>query len=435
MGPVVNEATPSQNASITPEVISPSLSSEPSSEEPTPKPPATTTPQSWVFPDAEIVHSASSALFDIEDYLNCTSGFLAEYQQFTISSGWSRGADIVERVSVENSINPKLLLALIEYQTGYIFGTPAENQLPNPALGNLDYYRQDLYGQLDWAVNILSEGFYGYLNGKVQEIEFQNGQVFKPPEEINPGSFALGYFFAEFHSGDEWEKDLDPHQGFPALYADMFGEPWENSTTAVPLLPGELSQPVLSLPFEVGVTWALTGGPHPAFEGNGPLAALDFVPPMAKPGCYQTGEWVTAVADGLVVRSASGQVVQDLDGDGLEQTGWAILYLHVGEKDRVPVGTYLNQGDLLGHPSCEGGKAFGTHLHLARKYNGVWMAAAGEVPFILDGWKAVEGELPYQGGLARGEEAVTADQFGALCSLLYRDCGFYPPPLLSKISR
>jgi hypothetical protein len=62
------------------------------------------------------------------------------------------------------------------------------------------------------------------------------------------------------------------------------------------------------------------------------------------------------------------------------------------------------------------------------------MAAAGDVPFVLDGWRAITGEAPYQGGLVKGEQAVTADQFGALCSLLYRDCELNSP-IISKISR
>lgn len=411
-----------ETTTLTPVPTKASLENTTATVVPSPSPEKTSVPETWIFPDAEVVYSPSSADFNIADYLRSTSGFLAEYEQFLMITGWSRSADIVEMVALENSINPKLLLALIEYQSGFVFMPPANAETLLPAMGNTDHYRQDLYGQLDWAVHRLSEGFYGWLNGTIQEIPFQDGQVFIPPAEINPGTFALQYFFAQFHSGEQWEDDLDPVRGFPALYLQMFGDPWINAAALSPLIPTDLVQPDLGLPFEIGVTWALTGGPHQAFEGNGPLAALDFVPPMAKAGCFSTGEWVAAVADGLVVRSEFGQVIQDLDGDGLEQTGWAILYLHVGEEDRVPVGTYLKKGDYLGHPSCEGGRAFGTHLHLARKFNGVWIAADGVIPFVMDGWRAFEGEVPYRGGLKRGREIVTADQFGALCSLIERDC-------------
>ncbi len=431
----VYTATPMpREATSTPGAVKTIQSSLVSTVVPTAIAEKTSFPDAWIFPDGELVYSLTSVNFSVDSYLQNTTGYLVTYQQLLMSTGWNGAAEIIEMVAVDNSINPKLLLALIEYQSGTVFSNSEYIDPEYPALGNTDYYRQDLYGQLDWAVNRLSEGFYGWLNGTIQEIQFQNGEVYLPPAEVNPGTFALQYFFAGIHEGVEWEKDLDPATGFPVLYKAMFGDPWENPTAAKPLLPEDLAQPNFTLPFEMGVTWALTGGPHPAFEGNGPLAALDFVPPMTKTGCYPTGEWVTAVADGLIVRSDLGQVIQDLDGDGLEQTGWAILYLHVSNEDRVPVGTYLEQGDYLGHPSCEGGRAFGTHLHLARKYNGVWIAADGDIPFVMDGWRAVAGEDPYLGGLVRDGQVVVADQYGALCSLLLRDC---EPTLsiLSKISR
>ncbi len=157
------------------------------------------------------------------------------------------------------------------------------------------------------------------------------------------------------------------------------------------LLPDSLSQPALDLPFEPGVLWSYSSGPHAAWGALGAQAALDFAPAVPISGCVQTDAWVVAVADGLVVRSELGVVVQDLylsqaekPIDGLEQTGWAVVYLHVEERGRVAKGTYLRAGDRIGHPSCEGGRANGTHVHIARKYNGEWMAADGPVPFVIE---------------------------------------------------
>ena len=33
-----------------------------------------------------------------------------------------------------------------------------------------------------------------------------------------------------------------------------------------------------------------------------------------------------------------------------------LMYLHIEERHRVPLGTYLHAGDPIGHPSCEGGR-------------------------------------------------------------------------------
>jgi hypothetical protein len=110
----------------------------------------------------------------------------------------------------------------------------------------------------------------------------------------------------------------------------------------------------------------------------------------------------------------------DLDGDGYEQTGWAILYMHIASKDRVPAGTWLATDDKIGHPSCEGGVSNGTHVHIARKYNGEWVLAEGPLPFVLSGWQAYAGNAPYLGYMTRGDQVVTASVVGSFESCIIR---------------
>ena len=114
------------------------------------------------------------------------------------------------------------------------------------------------------------------------------------------------------------------------------------------------------------------------------------------------------MADGLIIRSEPATVVLDLDGDGDERTGWVVFYFHLATEDRAPAGLQVKTGDRLGHPSCEGGRATGTHVHIARKYNGEWIQAGGAVPFNLDGWIAQAGAAPYQGTMTRFERTVEA---------------------------
>jgi LasA protease len=113
----------------------------------------------------------------------------------------------------------------------------------------------------------------------------------------------------------------------------MFGYPFDWAIE--PLMPETLSQPNFILPFEPGQSWSYTGGPHGGWDSGSAWAAIDFAPPGEPIGCGQTEAWVTAVADGKIVRSENGAVVQDLDGDGLEQTGWTILYMHIESRERV----------------------------------------------------------------------------------------------------
>jgi murein DD-endopeptidase MepM/ murein hydrolase activator NlpD len=147
---------------------------------------------------------------------------------------------------------------------------------------------------------------------------------------------------------------------------------------------------------------------------------LDFAPSSDTHGCFQTTDWVTAVADGKVVRSETGVIVQDLDGDGYEQTGWAILYLHIAADERVPLGSWVMQNERIGRPSCEGGKATGTHVHIARKYNGEWILADGPLAFEMSGWRAYAGEDNYDGWMIRGEERVDSSVFSEFMARISR---------------
>jgi len=378
-------------------------------------------PQNWLFPDSEVVYSPTAIDFDVLAYLNQAGGFLSTYRQYLMITDWTAGADIITRVALENSINPRLLIALLEYQSGCVFG-----QVDNPdefdtAMGAAQAIRLDMYGQLVWAVHELSEGYYGWRTGTLTEFSLTDGSIVKPPSDTNAGTVAINYFFAQLYDSTGYTLALDPTDGFLSLYFDMYGDPWERSAEVEPLVPPGLKQPTLTLPFGPGKAWAFTGGPHHAFESSGPFASLDFAPPAAETGCYQSNDWIVAMADGQVVRSELGVVIQDLDGDGSEFTGWVIMYLHIEERHRVPLGTNLKVGDQVGHPSCEGGRATGTHVHIARKYNGEWVPADGEIPFVLDGWTAHAGEKSYLGTLTRGEDVVTAHQYGSYVSRIARD--------------
>jgi hypothetical protein len=110
--------------------------------------------------------------------------------------------------------------------------------------------------------------------------------------------------------------------------------------------------------------------------------------------------------------------VVDLDGDGFAGTGWAITYMHLDSRDRIPAGTMVETGDRLGHPSCEGGFSNGTHLHIARTYNGRWIAADGTVPFDLGGWVSSGLGREYDGLLwyeeTSKEACICREEFNAI---------------------
>lgn len=381
---------------------------------------ANTTSSQHLLADSELVYSPSAIDFDIQAYVSQAGGYLSSYTEWLQSTKTTTGADLIRRVALENSINPRLLLALLEYQSGWVLGQPPSLREADYPLGLVDLNEKGLYKQLVWAVNHLSIGYYSYREGRLTEIRFSDGVSARLAPDLNAGTAALQYYFAQIYGPERWLQALDMTDGFPALYEQMFGNPWMRANTVEPLYPPGLTQPSFILPFTVDRLWSFSGGPHGAWEHEGSYAALDFAPGSSEPGCQKSNAWVTAMASGVVVRSGNGVVVLDLDGDGHEQTGWVLLYLHVSSDQRIPEGSWVGAGSPLGHPSCEGGQATGTHVHVARKYNGEWIAAAGPMPFTLSGWVAQAGEVAYKGTLVRGEETIEACTCGSFGTRILR---------------
>ena len=94
--------------------------------------------------------------------------------------------------------------------------------------------------------------------------------------------------------------------------------------------------------------------------------------------------------------------------------------MHNETRDRVQLGTLLRAGEPVGHPSCEGGQSSGTHVHIARRFNGEWISADGTLPFNLDGWISAGTGEEYVGTLTRGNVIVEAYEGNDTINLIQR---------------
>jgi len=371
-----------------------------------------------LLPDGEVVYSPATLDFSVEEYVRAAGGFLSTYSE-PVEADHLTGAQIIQRVADETSINPRLLLAFLEYRSGWVLGFPETAGGVFP-IGFYANQYSGLYKEITLVARQLTIAYYGWRSGKVLELGFVDRTQQRINPTLNAGTAAVQYLFAVLNNPAEWQKQLYEDGRFFTLYTEMFGDPWQRASAPGAALPDNLAQPALELPFNSGERWSFTGGPHAAWGVGSALGGLDFAPVITQIGCQVSTGWATAAAPGLVLRSDNAQVTIDLDGDGREQTGWVLLYMHVAAKDRVAPGTYVNVNDRIGHPSCEGGVSTGAHVHLARKYNGEWIAADGPVPFVLSGWRANAGLRAYQGRLVRGEQVVTAQPDGSHTSLIIR---------------
>ncbi len=368
---------------------------------PIPKP---TGPSFKILPDSEVVYGPSTAGFDVSEFVSDQNGFLSTYSEEIEGEPWN-GAQIILRVAQDYSVGPRLLLALLEYRTGWVTQpSPGSIDTIYP-LGYANTSYKGLYRQLAWAANEINRGYYLWRVNAVPGWVLSDSSVVPPDPGINAGTAGIQNLLAKLLDYPNWLNAVSEN-GLFNQYIAMFGFPFDMAYE--PLTPINLQQPALILPFEPGNVWRFTGGPHGAFGGGTAWAALDFAPPGEALGCVQSDAWVTAMADGWVVRSGRGQVIQDLDGDGSEQTGWVLQYLHIETRDRIPAGVFLYAGERIGHPSCEGGISTGTHVHIARRYNGEWISADSDLPFNLEGWISAGTGIAYNGYLSKNGQVVTA---------------------------
>jgi murein DD-endopeptidase MepM/ murein hydrolase activator NlpD len=360
-------------------------------------------PADFLLPDSEVVYSPAYATFDAAAFASQYNGYLAGYRE-KVEGEFLTGAQIVQLVAERFSVGPRALLALLEFQSGWVTKTAlTENQITYP-MGLNDPSRKGLFLQLGWAANHLNEGYYAKLSGQFAALKFKDRSRARLAPTINAGSAAIQNALALTATWDEWQNEIGA-RGFIATYRKLFGDP--NARAIEPLVPKDLKQPMLRLPWNDGETWYYTGGPHSGWGDLAAWAAVDFSPRDVLGSCNASRLWAIAAAPGKVVRVERGRVMINVSGNNFQGDGWTLMYLHVASAGRVAAGARVNAGDRIGHPSCEGGTSESSHIHFARLYNGQWISPE-TVPLILSDWRITSLEQEYDGMMSRGAETREA---------------------------
>jgi LasA protease len=365
-----------------------------------------TGPDTPLLPDSEFVYGPAYLDFDVEAFCATRPGYLNSYEE-VVDGELLSGPEIVELIARRYSVGPRLLLAMIEFQSGWVDNpAPSAWALEHP-LGETEALQGTLLYHLAWAADELNWGYYDWKGRGREVIRLAGGKEAQYAPAINAATASVQRYLAYDATWDQWQTLCgEGSDSFIATYEGLFGDPFSRDLD--PVVPPDLDLLQLRLPWKRGHTWYLTGGPHGGWNDGSAWAALDFVPP-GRVGCQTaTDEWLVAAASGVVSRRETGLVVQDLDEDGREETGWNLMYMHVATEAPLPVGTFLEEGEPLGFASCEGGYSTASHLHFARKYNGEWIPADGTHTMILSGWRARAAEQSYEGIMTKGREVRSA---------------------------
>ena len=368
--------------------------------------PQATTPEVYMLPDHLLYRSIGAQEFDIDAFVAAQPGPLRRLSSVIVSRGGAgevietrySASHIVERVSLEFSVDARLLLALLDYRAGLLTDDSSDESRQiypfiSPENG-AGVNRAGLYAQLSWMADQLNQGFYGSKYRGRDALEFDDGSRLRFHPELNAGTIALQYALAQFRDSESWRRDVGS-AGFIATYQRHFGAEQAEAGNE----DGPPPQPPMTLPFGPSQDWRFTGSFHGGWGNGSAWAAIDFAPPFEEDrpyACFTSTVPLTAIARGVIARLAEGVVVLDLDLDGDEGSGWTVLYLHITALDSLKAGQVAEAGSPLGYASCLGGYSTATHLHIARRYNGEWIPAdcpacdgTQPPPFVMGGWRVI----------------------------------------------
>lgn len=146
----------------------------------------------------------------------------------------------------------------------------------------------------------------------------------------------------------------------------------------------------MRLPWAVGQSWTVLGGPHAHDAGGGPWSSLDLA------GGDQR---VLAVRDGLAYTPCVGMIRV------LHPDGYASRYYHLSNHlwaDGLAVSAGTHLGDTGTETGC-GGSAKARHVHFSLMYNGNFIGIANH---IIGKWLFRNGPAQYDGSALHGSRSV-----------------------------
>ena len=158
----------------------------------------------------------------------------------------------------------------------------------------------------------------------------------------------------------------------------------------------------LSLPWDTGQSWKLTGGPHMNSINSTVWSALDFQGP-------NSSGVVRAAQSGVVWRSSGCLNFIRVD----HSDGWQTGYYHL-LNERVSNGQTVSRGQALGDISTAsgcGGSASGPHVHFSLRRNGVEQKIDGH---DIGGWTVHNGTAQYNGYMVRVSDGARVNQWGTI---------------------
>jgi hypothetical protein len=353
--------------------------------------------QAPIVSDGEFVWGPNVGRFSVEAYLRDRGSPFADY------------SDEVAQWADYTSVNPKVLLTVLEMRFGLVSGT---EQTMTPA---------QIRSAIHTTSLTLAKRFYEHLYtfgtrrppGKGRPpsaplVTLSDGTTAQIDPSLPSGTFAVAATLGQSSGLSRWQAQMSPagSGGFTQVYGAMFPGSDPTSTTN-DINPPAATPPdsLLQFPFPQGAVWVY-GGPH-SWNGDStpPFSSMDF---FLRGGTCSNPPFYYAVsaAGGSAYHPSHYSCWIEIDHGG----GWTTSYYHLlntfGEGG-------VSRNWTMGSIACQlcaGGWASGPHVHFSLKYNGSYVSLEG---VKLSGWTVHVGSTAYTSGYIE-RDGTTIDPYGSV---------------------
>lgn len=306
--------------------------------------------------------------FDIEAYLANQAPHLLPY------------AEVISHWSGYSSISPKVLLALIEQQSGLLTQQHASAAVLDRPFGKLS----DKTGFAEQFQDVADK-----LATRVYAQSSHDGAT-EFTGTINPLPPALTILFTvdSTQTGRTDAQHLQSEKdtaAFAELYYQLFRQEYLPLKRQPEQKEIQVQAPngFFQFPFPLGQSWHVGGAHTNTGGGSYPLSSLD----MSMGGGWGSNQynvWISASAAGQFKRHSS------CFAEIVHANGWSTTYYHL-MNIQYSTGATVNKNSRLANPAntrgqalCNGGQSTGPHQHWSLKRNGNWYHLNGA---YLSGWR------------------------------------------------
>ncbi|NMM40266.1 M23 family metallopeptidase [Pseudoalteromonas arctica] len=277
------------------------------------------------------------------------------------------------------SINPKIILALIEQQSGLLSNPDAD--ITNPLAGLSD--EQGFDAQVEDVVTKLSQRFYAYKQWQDSQVTAKvskyNSTAITNLPSTHSSTAATAALVSVFKNRDKLAVDQDnvTHTNvdltrFLATFDSLFPESSTQLQRSSKNSAQSSEQQFVAASFSMDLPWPsgywYSGGAHSNTGSGYPYSSLDFN--NGSGGWGANTPYVQAAHGGTVTRFSSCNIRVT------HSSGYSTNYYHMSNL-QYSSGDYVQPGAWLGRYAnsynqalCDGGQSSGPHVHFTLLYNG-----------------------------------------------------------------